>query len=70
MLKPSKIKKKRNRNSQIMLFRYGAGVLTEPNKKHSKINGLWQPTNKMNNCFLLNFMDTLSKGEISCLYLE
>lgn len=49
---------------------FGAGVLTEPNKKHSKINGLWQPTNKMNNCFLLNFMDTLSKGEIVCLYLE
>ena len=24
MLKPNKIKKKRNRNSQILLFRYGA----------------------------------------------
>ena len=25
MLKPNKIKKKRNRNSQILLFRYGRG---------------------------------------------
>ena len=28
MLKPNKIKKKRNRNSQILLFRYGADKRT------------------------------------------
>ena len=39
MLKPSKIKEKRNRNSQILLFRYGASVLTGLARKCSKIKG-------------------------------
>lgn len=31
---------------------FGASVLTESARKSSKINGLWQPTNGMNDCFM------------------
>ena len=48
MFKPNKIKKKRNRNSQILLFRYGASVLTGLNEKCSKIKGFRQSINGIN----------------------
>ena len=54
-LQAKKCKKKKNLNYAVCVSRLwtGACVFTEPNKKHSKINGLWQPTNGMNYCFIL-----------------